>query len=338
MKNILECPYCTGKAKINRYKKIITFKKEDFEVVQHFYKCNSCKEEFTTTETDHLSLVQIQNQYREKNHIIFPYELIEIRKKYDLSASKMSEVLGLGINSYSNYENGEIPSLAISNLIRLAANPEQFKELLDGQKSIFSKNAYEKISKRVELLITESIHLNPFFINLNEIDGLNCLTGYSSINIQKIGALLVRFISGCSNEFNDKLKLNKLLFYTDFLSYKLFGVSITGITYRAIKYGPVPSFYDNIYHYFQNKGLIISTWKKGTGNLVTEIFETKVNENIFQFTPNEEEVINKVLNKFGSMPTWDLVDLSHEEKAWKELNFDRQLIDYQKYAFYLEGI
>ncbi len=42
-----------------------------------------------------------------------------------LSAARMAEVLGLGANTYRNYEQGEVPSE--SNARLLAQNPEEFK-------------------------------------------------------------------------------------------------------------------------------------------------------------------------------------------------------------------
>lgn len=40
------------------------------------------------------------------------------------------------------------------------------------------------------------------------------------------------------------------LFYIDFLSYREYGSAMTGLTYRAIDYGPVPEKWDKIYSEF----------------------------------------------------------------------------------------
>lgn len=42
-------------------------------------------------------------------------------------------------------------------------------------------------------------------------------------------------------------KLNKLMFYCDFCHYREFGLSISGLTYRALNFGPVPDHYATIY-------------------------------------------------------------------------------------------
>jgi hypothetical protein len=116
MKEKITCAYCDGVAVLKKEKKEIKYRKDVFTILAHFYQCDSCEERFTNCETDTLSLLQLHNQYREKYHIPFPDEIADLRNNYNLSASKMSEVLGLGANGYSNYENGEIPTLQILTL------------------------------------------------------------------------------------------------------------------------------------------------------------------------------------------------------------------------------
>src|SRR3569833_2128964 len=113
MKTRVDCPYCDGTAELQKQPGEITYRKEIFKVVEHFYKCEKCGEEFTTTETDTITLTQAHNQYREKYNIPFPEEIVAIKEMYQLSATKMGEVLSLGANSYSNYEKGEMPSPAL---------------------------------------------------------------------------------------------------------------------------------------------------------------------------------------------------------------------------------
>ncbi len=93
MKNLIECPYCDGNAKLHRKDKEINYRKEMFCVVEHYYKCENCKEEFTTTKTDTVTMTQVYNMYRKKYNIPSLEEIIAIREQYDISATKMSEIL-----------------------------------------------------------------------------------------------------------------------------------------------------------------------------------------------------------------------------------------------------
>ncbi|OJV87441.1 MAG: hypothetical protein BGO34_10185 [Bacteroidia bacterium 44-10] len=59
-----EMPLCCEKRRVE-------FRKESFEIVFHFYKCEDSGEQFTTTELDELNLAQLHNQYRYSNNIPF---------------------------------------------------------------------------------------------------------------------------------------------------------------------------------------------------------------------------------------------------------------------------
>lgn len=338
MKQKIECPYCDGNANLQKEAKELNYRKETFKIVAHFYKCEKCSEEFTTTEADTISLMQAHNQYREKNNIPFPEEIAAIREKYDLPASKMSEVLGLGANGYSNYENGEIPTPAYGNLISAASEPQTFMNLLDKAKEHFSGNAFKKVKERVAYLVhTEDENKNLCAI-LNVYNQPNNFTGYKKPVPTKIANLVTYFIQHSKPDFNDKLKLNKQLFFADFTHYKNYGASITGLSYRAIKYGPVPANYDNIYAYLENEQLISSQFLKLSNGGAREVFISEADFDKKLFNEEEKDTLSNITAKFADMPTWDIVELSHLEKAWKELEATRELIGYQDYAFELAAV
>lgn len=338
MKKKIECPYCDGFANLEKEAKELTYRKDVFKMVAHFYKCEKCKEEFTTTEADKISLTQVHNQYRERNNIPFPDEISSIRQKYELSASKMSEVLGLGANGYSNYENGEIPTPAYGNLISAAAEPKTFMTLLEKAKEHFSENAFNKAKERVAYLSRTANEYAYLCSNLNIYNEPNNYTGYRKPEPAKIANLVTYIIRHSKPDFNDKLKLNKQLFFTDFMHYKNYGTSISGLSYRAIKYGPVPANYDNIYAYLENEQLISSQFLKLPNGGAREIFLSEADFDKNLFSDEEKDTIGTIIEKFGDSSSWEMVDLSHKEKAWKTLEGNRELISYQDYAFELKTI
>ena len=138
--------------------------------------------------------------------------------------------------------------------------------------------------------------------------------------------------------FNDKLKLNKLLFYSDFVNYKQFGYSITGLSYRAIDYGPVPSCYDNIFTYFENENIFKSKWIKDSNGSAKETFITELEFDESLFSNDEKQVLGKIIETFKDTSSWDMVDLSHKEQCWNDLNLEREIINYQLCAFSLVGV
>ncbi|MCK9422088.1 MAG: Panacea domain-containing protein [Bacteroidales bacterium] len=336
MNQKIECTYCDGYATIVKNPKTLSYRKESFKVIEHFYKCQKCQKEFTTTEVDELTFIQLHNQYREKYKIPFIDEIIEIRSKYELSAVKMSEVLGLGVNGYGNFEKREIPGPALGNLISTAANPEVFLTFVEKVKHLFTDKAYEKVKQKIVSLIhdEEDSGRSPF----NWFMEPNHFTGYVKPNLDKTVYLLSLLISKCKSDFNDRLKLNKLLFYTDFYNYSQVGQSVTGLTYRAIPYGPAPTYYDNILSYLNSTNIISTKWGKDSNGSGHEYFEVEGEIEDQIFSPKELTSINIIINNFKEMTSWELVELSHKERAWKELEVSHDIISYQDYAFDLIGV
>lgn len=111
------CPICDNESNLIINKKSYKFRKDNFNIFEHFYKCEKCDNEFTNTTLDELNINQVYNQYRQKYNIPFPEQILTLRIKYDLSAIKMAEVLGFGVNQYGKYEKGEIPSVSNAFLL-----------------------------------------------------------------------------------------------------------------------------------------------------------------------------------------------------------------------------
>lgn len=334
----IECPYCDGQAHLEREARELMYRKESFRVFAHYYKCEQCLETFTSTESDTISLTQLHNQYREKHNIPFPEEIIALREKYDLSASKMSLVLGLGANGYSNYEHGEIPTPAYGNLMIAAADPGTFLQFLEKAREHFSDQAYQKACDRVKGLIETGDEEKILCATFNVHCEPGRYTGYRKVVVARIASLVNHYLQHTNKEFNDKLKLNKLLFYTDFLHYKRQGMSITGLNYRAIQYGPVPAKYDNLYAYLQNEQLISSQFQQSNIGGAREIFCSEAAVEDHLFSDAEKDTIHTVTERFSNMSSWDMVVISHEEKAWRTQEGSRSLIAYQENAFDLKAL
>ncbi|WP_204336921.1 type II TA system antitoxin MqsA family protein [Cryomorpha ignava] len=236
----------TGKEMIlTKEKRSISFRKETFEVVFHYYKCEDSVEKFTTGELDNVNMNQVYNQYRDLFNIPFPDEIISIREKYNLSAAKMSSILGFGANSYRQYESGEMPSVSNARLIQMIDDPKKFIELVELCDSLDAKTK-EKYIKTAEAIIADRKR-NNFSFNLKHYllgDHLaDIYSGYRNPNLEKFTEMVV-FFSEQMEPF--KTKMNKLLFYADFLMFKESCFSISGVRYRAIDMGPVPTNFQSI--------------------------------------------------------------------------------------------
>ena len=160
----------------------MTYRKETFQVWFHYYQCEDTKEKFEDEQFAELNYNQVINQYRVRHHIPFPEEIRKIRLQYDLSATKMSEILGLGTNSWRNYENGEVPSTAIASLIHTMAKPENFIQQIRLYCSIADKEK-EKIIKYAQKLINDSQNCVDPLYRFNYLPDLS--TGFKAFDREK---------------------------------------------------------------------------------------------------------------------------------------------------------
>lgn len=326
----------TGKEmKVVRERTSLPFRKERFEVVYHYYLCEDSGEQFTDDALDHINIVQVHNQYREKYGIPFPEEISAIREKYEVSASKMSEILGFGPNSYRLYEAGEMPSVSNGRLILSVNQPSEFIRQVEASSHLLSpKDADKYISTAKEVEANkkrgpwEMLMEQQFF----QFDKPNEYSGYKKPDFDKIAQLIAYF----GNRIDlFKTKLNKLLFYADFMMYQRTGNSITGMAYRAIPFGPVPAQYDKLYLKLQDDGkidIVERAFDNGNfGDLIQPLQEAAQEK----FTTVELAVLNSVIERFKGMSSKQIADISHEELAWKENSEGKRIISYQKYAFLL---
>ena len=128
----------------------VRYRGEIFSCQHSFYRCDETGIDFTTSDQDGESIMQIYDQYRKKYGIPFPEELKATRKKYGLSAARMSQILGLGTNQYRLYEDGEMPSLAVGKVLKSIEDPYVFRKFLENSVNQLAKKDYDKIASKVQ--------------------------------------------------------------------------------------------------------------------------------------------------------------------------------------------
>lgn len=325
------CPLCNGPLSLITGKpKDITFRKENFKVFESYYKCDSCGEELIDDTLGDKNIHQVYNQYREKYKILFPSEITSLRNKYGLTKNKMSLALGWGENTYSNYEKGAIPNESHNSILRLIEDPIQFLKLIEYREDLFSKSELKEIEKIAE----KQNNINTLSKWIEELwpKRVGSDTGYVKPNFEKFINIILFF---ASKEKPYKTKLNKLLFYVDFEFYKNYIQSITGCRYVAIKYGPVPNDYDAIYSWlFMKKYIDIKEHLEECG--VTEKIANIREPDMDLFNEKEIQIIEKIYHKFKNYKPSEISKYSHKEIGWIENKDSNGIIDYQKYAIFLQ--
>ena len=328
----MRSPFTGGEAVLLTETRKAVFRKEEYEYTYICYKCVDTEETFTTTQMDVVNTAQIYNGYRNRHGIPFPDEIKDIRSRYELSASKMSKILGFGDNQYRLYENGEMPSLANGRVLKAIQSPRTFESFVDAAKGVLSDEEHLKLKKRLEEY-EEKAFMDGLFCNLIYGDGArNKYNGYAMLSISRLKNVVLFFIEKFNGVF--VTQMNKLLFYADFLSYRESGQAMTGLTFKAIQYGPVPNRWDKVYALLDDIYQIEVEGKNGNiGNkLVSDI-----SCDLSSFTNEQMEVLEKVYTTFKNDSSVSISQKSHDELAWIDNNELHSFIDF-KYAFFLKNI
>lgn len=174
---IIDSPLSNGQAHLQVIDETFSYRGEKYTYKHCNYKDAETGIEFTTETMDFDNLEQVYAQYRLRHGIPSPAELKETRDKYGLSALKMSEVLGLGVNQYRRYEDGEMPSEAIGKMLRSIETPTTFFGYVENAKNQFEAAEYDKICRKVQKSFVDNVKSRPDFSWLREWFSPNWMRG-----------------------------------------------------------------------------------------------------------------------------------------------------------------
>ena len=157
----------------------------------------------------------------------------------------------------------------------------------------------------------------------------NVFNGMRAFSFDRFRALTRHFTRPKSGLF--KTKLNKLLFYSDFVHYYLHGRSISGSRYIHFPFGPVPDAYE---------GILGSLSTSGAVNMIScpgfELVTQGQNSGGPELTESELETASWVIEKFGGMSSSEISEYSHREKAYRFTRMGDQIAyEYAKYLYLL---
>lgn len=289
---------------------------EKFFYTHLAYRCVDSGEQFTTTELDEANINQVYNAYRERHGYPFPQEIAELRRHYGVSASTMSEIMGFGANQWRYYEADKLPNESNSKTIAAIRNKSVFLDFLESAKASIGDKSYYRIKERVEG--------QPDYVRPSRPTERS---GYVSFSAKKIAEAVKFFASMLDGVF--VTKMNKLLFYTDFLKYKHDGFGMTGLEYRAITHGPVPNGYGEVYSRAEGVRMEEYIYPNGTSGIILCSDEEP---DMSVFSDTEREILQAVCDRFRDTSAGEISKESHKEKEWIECSKDNLIIPYS-YAF-----
>ena len=139
----------------------------------------------------------------------------------------------------------------------------------------------------------------------------------TKINERLYKNAVLYFIKYCNNQYLHKTKLNKLLYYLDFISFRDWKKPVTNDIYIHQEYGPVPDNSDKILAILKDNGAIdTEVIAHKDGELINFFLKDEKQFNESVFSVSQKDLLKKICNEFVSWPTEKIVAQTHLEAPW----------------------
>jgi uncharacterized phage-associated protein len=136
------------------------------------------------------------------------------------------------------------------------------------------------------------------------------------VNLRKLRHLIIFFTHHAAVKPLGKVKLFKLLYFTDVTHIQIAGVSITGEEYLKFPFGPVPIHGDSVLKDLQLRRIIRQKRISLPNAHFMREFTTRQEPDMAIFTDQERETISLVIQEYGKDTASVLSWRSHQEYAW----------------------
>ena len=138
----------------------------------------------------------------------------------------------------------------------------------------------------------------------------------SEINRNKYENAVLFFIKHYNNKYLHATKLNKLVYYLDFLNYRDRDTSVTGDVYYNQKYGSVPSSILKILDELQRKKALVIEEDPYKENHTRKSYKAKVGPDMSAFSKEEKSLLQDICKEFKNYSTDKMAAQTHLEAPW----------------------
>ena len=138
----------------------------------------------------------------------------------------------------------------------------------------------------------------------------------NQLNEKKYKEIILYLVQHLGGEIKGKKKLAKLLYFVDFDYFEQFQESLTGDIYKALPMGPFPVAMEKILSEMANESKITIRLEQERADYnPTEIYKANgAAENVF--SADEQQVLDRVILKYGHLSGKQLEDLTHAEAPY----------------------
>lgn len=302
-------------------------KGESIPVIAKVRVCKSCGEEISDELLDDVTLQTVYDVYRSKHKIIFPAEIRALRETYGLSQRGLGALLGWGPITIHRYESGSLPDESHNQVLRLLQDPFNVARVFVENKDALDKTTYNKIFNRLNTILSEKapskvaevLSQGSYLMQGPPLKKASIYTGFRSFQPEILMEMMMFFAAKAGGVL--KTKLNKLLWYADFVHYKHYTLSISGATYRHLQYGPVPENYESFLSALYSTDALtieereLGTNKEGEPMVGIWLFATR-EPKLSDIARSGIRVLEEVQVYFQNIGSKRISDLSHTEEGY----------------------
>lgn len=299
----------------------------DYEAA-YFY-CDAAEELYMDESQMRENDIAIKDAYRKVQGLLTSKEIIAIRAKYGISQSDLSILLGWGGKTITRYESHQVQDKAHDTILKkLDQDPEWFLNLLEGAKNNLPAESYRKYFDRATVLYEKDQDLylrKAIEARYARFQGNQMFHGNAELSLDKVVDVIRYFAASIKVTYLYKVKLMKLMWYSDALSYKKRGHAITGLVYQALPMGAVPIGHDSIID-LKN----VPCEEVDMGETYAYHFILMEAPEYPSLSSEDKDILDMVIDKLGGMSKNEIVDFMHKEQAYVE-TAPRDIIQF-KYA------
>lgn len=293
------------------YELTLPVKGEDITITATSPFCEECGTVILVDTIEENNLQLAYDVYRERQGLLKPDEIKGIRARFHLSQHDFSIILGLGVHTLSRLERGDIISCALNTQIKSIQTKNDLVKLYEINKINLTDSECKRIEKAIGTSDDAFDSFNCYSrLAVYEDDSPSAKNGYRLFDYDRVVSLVAQLATHCNAL--SVTKLMKALFYTDFYSHAITGISFTGLTYARATYGPIVHNRDNLISYLKDANVISTKEVEDAEYIVCD------RSREVSFSESDSEIINDIVLFVNSFPTAQKIsETSHELALWK---------------------
>lgn len=292
------------------------FKDIEVEYDAKYFYCDIAEEYYADEDMLSENDISMKNSYRKKSGLLTSREIIAIRSQYDISQGDLCTLLGWGAKTITRYEGHQVQDMAHDTILRkLEDDPAWFIALLEKNRALLSAEAYNRYYKKAAGLFEQKhdAYLRKSIeARYSKFSLMNEYNGNVPLSLDKVVDVINYFANAKQLLNLYKVKLMKLLWYADALSYKRRGHAITGLVYQALPMGAVPVAHDLI---IDLQGIEYEEIMIGDG--MAYRFVSNEKKEYKTLSETDIDILDEIIRAFSAADANSIVRAMHGEQAYK---------------------